>query len=214
MFTSPFGSAKVTQPKQTSPKKEHSPAVLSPSDSSPEELQLLRRARALEEDALALVHDRYYNAIFRYIAFRVDDYATSEDLTSEVFMRLLTALRDHTAPQNTLRGWLFGTATRVVQDFFRKKYNRPVVDIDEQWADDNETPAQMVDKKLDQEKLYHALQQLTEEQQQVLAFRFGQGLTAEEVAKLLGKSSAAVKMLQARALASLARLMAEGGVTP
>lgn len=212
MFTSPFGLAGVKKNQLTPAEKEHSPAVLSPSDSSPEELQLLRRARALEEDALALVHDRYYNAIFRYIAFRVDDYATSEDLTSEVFIRLLTALRDHTAPQNTLRGWLFGTATRVVQDFFRKKYNRPLVAMDEQWADDNESPAQMVDKKLDQEKLYHALQQLTEEQQEVLAFRFGQGLTAGEIAGLLGKSEAAVKMLQARALASLSRLMAEGGV--
>ena len=79
-----------------------------------DELTLLARARQLDPEALAHIHDTYYTSIFRYVAFRVGDHATAEDLTSEVFTRLLTALRDKGAPQNTLRGWLYGVAARVV----------------------------------------------------------------------------------------------------
>ena len=59
-----------------------------------DELALLARARTLDADALAEVHDRYYAPIFRYVAFRVSDREVAEDLTREVFTRLLSALRD------------------------------------------------------------------------------------------------------------------------
>lgn len=55
--------------------------------------------------------------------------------------------------------------------------------------------------------LRKALLQLTEEQQHVIALRFGQGLSLVETAQLLEKSVGAVKALQHRALASLARFI-------
>ncbi len=85
-----------------------------------EELVLLHRGRSLEQEALTAIHNSYYPGIYRYITFRVDDRYTAEDLTSEVFLRLLKALRDHTAPQKTLRGWLYGVASKVVKDYYRQ----------------------------------------------------------------------------------------------
>jgi RNA polymerase sigma factor (sigma-70 family) len=86
-----------------------------------EELILLNRARSLNQDALAEIHERYYTPIYRYISFRVSDLQTVEDLTSEVFLRLLNALRDRHAPQNTLQGWLYGVASSVVKEYYRQK---------------------------------------------------------------------------------------------
>ena len=86
-----------------------------------DEMQLLARARALDPEALSQVHNEYYRPIFRYVSFRVGDHKAAEDLTSEVFTRLLSALRDKTAPQNTLRGWLYGVAARVVSDHYRRQ---------------------------------------------------------------------------------------------
>src|SRR5512139_1491914 len=96
-----------------------------------DELTLLARARQLDPEVLARIHDMYYTSIFRYVAFRVSDHATAEELTSEVFTRLLTALRDKNAPQNTLRGWLYGVAARVVSDHHRKAFRAPQVELDE-----------------------------------------------------------------------------------
>ncbi len=170
-----------------------------------DELTLLARARTLDPEALALIHDRYYSAIYRYIAFRVGERETAEDLTSEVFTRLLTALRDRHAPQNTLRGWLYGVAARVVADHHRKQYRAPQVELDETLVSSDADPAELLEGKLTQEDLKQAMQELTEEQRHVLGLRFGADLPIQEVARTLGKTEGAIKQLQARAVAALAR---------
>lgn len=170
-----------------------------------DEQVLLARARQLDTEALALIHDTYYTPIFRYVAFRVSDRDVAEDLTSEVFTRLLTALRDRNAPQNTLRGWLYGVAARVVSDYHRKRYRAPEVELDESLISRDASPAEIVEQMMTHAELKDAMAQLTEEQQHVLGLRFGYDMPIQEVARALGKSEGAIKQLQARAVAALAR---------
>lgn len=174
-----------------------------------DEMTLLARARALDDEALAEIHDRYYEPIFRYIVFRVSNQQVAEDLTSEVFVRLLSALRDHTAPQNTIRGWLYGVAFRVVNDFHRKQYRREEVQLNDGIASDVSEPLETVAKHLNWRELRAAMATLTESQREVIALRFGQEMPIRDVAQLLGKTEGAVKQLQARAIASLARTLKE-----
>lgn len=170
-----------------------------------DELALLARARKLDLDALAEIHDTYYTPIFRYIAFRVSDRDVAEDLTSEVFTRLLSALRDKNAPQNTLRGWLYGVAARVVSDYHRKQYRAPEVELNDTMVSPEHNPLEAVEALMAHEDLKQALQQLTEDQQHVLGLRFGYDMSVQEVARVLGKTEGAIKQLQARAIAALAR---------
>ena len=178
----------------------------------PDEMILLSRARQLDPAALAEIHETYYAAIFRYVAFRVGDRDTAEDLTSEVFTRLLTALRDKHAPQNTLRGWLYGVAARVVSDHHRKAYRAPQVELKEALISADHDPADIVEGRLTQEHLNRALQDLTEEQRHVLSLRFGADMPIQDVARTLGKSEGAIKQLQARAVAALARKLSPQAV--
>ena len=168
-------------------------------------LTLLARARRLDPEALAMIHDTYYTAIYRYIAFRVGERETAEDLASEVFTRLLTALRDRNAPQNTLRGWLYGVAARVVADHHRRQYRTQQVELDETLASDAHDPAMLLEHKLTHESLKQAMEELTEEQRHVLGLRFGADMPIQDVARTLGKSEGAIKQLQARAVAALTR---------
>ncbi len=166
---------------------------------------LLARARSLDEDALAMIHDTYYTPIFRFIAMKTGDRELAEDLTSDVFLRLLSALRDKTAPQKTLRGWLYAVASRVVADHFRRRYRREEVELPETLESGAINPARAAEVQSEWNELYQALSMLTEDQQDVIALRFGQGLPIKEVAALIDKSEGAVKQLQARAVAALAR---------
>lgn len=175
-----------------------------------DELGLLARAQALDSQALAQIHDAYYRPIFRYVAFRVDDHQVAEDLTSEVFTRLLTALHRRQLPRRTLEGWLFGVAARVVSDHYRKHYRTRQVGLDESLASTEASPAEVVDIMMIRETLKRAMATLTEDQQHVIALRFGQEMPIREVAQIMGKSEGAVKQLQVRALAMLARKMPAG----
>lgn len=173
-----------------------------------DELTLLHRARALDPDALAEIHDTYYASIYRYIVLRVSDHQTAEDLTSEVFTRLLHALQDKTAPTNTIRGWLFSVASRAVKDYYRGYYRQEKTNVDHLAPDEPVAPERILEQKISQEALLAAVTDLTEDQQEVIALRFGYGMPIQEVADTVGKSLGSVKMLQARAIAALSQKLA------
>lgn len=177
-----------------------------------DELELLALARSLDEGALARIHDMYYQPLFRYIAFRVSDQQVAEDLTGEVFLRLLNALRDWTAPHKTLRGWLYGVAGRLVADYYRREKRYQQIELDEGVAGADDL-THVIEMELTHENLRMAMKRLTEEQQNVIALRFGWEMSIQEVAALLGKSEGAVKQLQARAVAALTRAMASEGAS-
>ncbi len=176
-----------------------------------DEQTLLGRARALDQEALAQIHDHYYQAIFRYLAFRVADAPTAEDLAGEVFIRFLSALRDRSTPPNTIRGWLFGAAQNVLKEHYRKQKQMNWTELDESLVAAGRTPEQHLEDRLGKEQLRAALAELTPEQQEVLALRFGFGLAIKEVAKTVNKSEGSVKMLQLRAIGALTRRLQGAG---
>ena len=172
-----------------------------------DELALLSRARAFDQEALTQVHDLYYDAIFRYVSFRVGNVQTVEDLTSEVFTRFLRSLKEQNAPQNTIKGWLFGTASRVVKEYYRRESRAQLAPLSESIAAEGIDFDEKLQENLDNESLRQALAELTDDQQHVLAMRFGFGMAIRDVAKTMNKSEGSIKMLQARAIATLSRML-------
>ena len=177
-----------------------------------DERHLLNRARALDPDALAAIHDAHYEGVYRYLSFRVDDVQTAEDLASEVFTRFLGALRDRNRPPNTIRGWLYGAAGYVVKEHYRRRKKQAYAPLDENLPSRAAGPEQRAEALMANEALRQAMATLTEEQQHILALRFGLSMPIKEVADAVGKSEGAVKMLQARAVAALTRQLDGGGL--
>ena len=171
------------------------------------ELLLLDRARSLDDDALTEIHNAYYVAIYRYISFRIADPQMAEDLTSEVFVRFLHALRDKNAPRNSLRGWLYGAASNVVKEQYRRQKKATHTQLHDHIASDHASPEQQLEAKTSREQLSAAMLTLTAEQQQVLALRYGAEMPIRELAEAMGKSEGAIKMLRARAVTALSGLL-------
>ena len=170
---------------------------------------LLERARKFDRQALAEIHDQFYPAIYRYVRFRVDDEPTCEDIASEVFVRFLHALRAERKIEDA-RGWLMGTASNLVSDYYRERYRRPQENLDQhEDVIEQQTTELASDQSFVLAELRRALHRLTPDQQHVLTLRFTQELSLEETARLIGKTINAVKVLQFRALAALRRHMAE-----
>lgn len=172
-----------------------------------DELLLLHRAKSLDQDALAQVHEQYYDAIYRYMAYRENDLLMAEDLTSEVFIRFLHAIQQKNAPQNTIRGWLFGTASLILKEHYRKKKRTQLIELEDALPHEWVEPTEKLEAQENKKALHQAMADLTEEQQQVLALRFGYEMAVRDVAETMNKSEGSVKMLQARAIAALTRMM-------
>lgn len=176
-----------------------------------DEMALLARARRLETSALTTIHEQYYDAIYRYIHFRIGNTMVAEDLASDVFVRLLNALRDKHAPQNSIRGWLYSVAANVVADYYRKMGRMEETILHDEVAAQKALPEELVSQQLSAESLHAAIQTLPDSQQAVLSLRFGAGLRIKEVATLLDKSEGAIKQLQLRAVTALARQLSLQG---
>jgi RNA polymerase sigma-70 factor (ECF subfamily) len=175
-----------------------------------DEEQLLEAARQLDPVKLGQLHDCFYESIYRYVRYRVSDSQFAEDAASEVFVRLLDTLHRGKAPRSSLRGWLFGTASNIVNDHFRRNYKSRDQDLSHHEslpAHAEGNPEEEYQRSMTHEALRAALARLTAEQQHVVTLRFGQGLSHREVAELMGKSEGAVKLLQLRALRSLRRIL-------
>ena len=166
---------------------------------------LLRRIQRHDQQALAEVYDRYFDQLYRYLNYRLAEPEVAADLTGEVFLALVQALKAGRPPKTSLTGWLYAVARNLAADYIKKK-TQTVSLVEELVA---EEPALIEQVHLSQLApiLRKAILQLTEEQQHVIALRFGQELSLAETAQLLEKSVGAVKALQHRALASLARFM-------
>lgn len=166
---------------------------------------LLVRIQRHDQQALAEVYDRYFDQIHRYLSYRLGESDVAADLAGEVFLALVKALKVGKPPKTSLSGWLYTVARNLAADYIRDKGR--TVSLVEDLVSDEPPLADQAHLSHLAPVLRNAILQLTEEQQHVIALRFGQELSLAETAEILDKSVGAIKALQHRALASLARLM-------
>jgi RNA polymerase sigma-70 factor (ECF subfamily) len=170
--------------------------------------QLLAQAKQLDPAALRALHQRFYEPVARYIQFKVGDPHLVEDLTGEVFVRVLQGLRRGQAWQDSPQGWIMGIARHVVADHYRQKERVPEVELSDQLAATAATnPAHQAVLSERKRLLAQAIQQLSEEQRDVILLRFMEGIDIQGVAKAINKTPGAVKALQYRALRALAGIV-------
>jgi RNA polymerase sigma-70 factor (ECF subfamily) len=174
---------------------------------SDDEVKLIQQAKQGDPAAFAEIYEQCQPAIYRYIFYQVGDAASAEDLTSEVFVRLVDKIDRFTYRGRPLLAWLYTIARNLVTDHRRRvKLSQPL-ELEKQLIADTVDVEETIEDKLAHRRVSAAIARLTEEQRQVILLRFVEGLDNDSTALILGKSVNAVKALQHRALAALRRIL-------
>jgi len=180
------------------------------------EQALIRAAQQGDKRAFAALYRAYVDKIYRYIYYRVDNNAdVAEDLTSEVFTRLVESLptyEDRTVP---LLVWLYRVAHARVVDYYRRsKHASKTDDIETlELGADSDLDAPLV-SEYQSLQIQEAMLTLTDGQRQVVILGFIEGYNLETTARLLGKTVDAIKAMQYRALQTLAQALRRQGYDP
>jgi RNA polymerase sigma-70 factor (ECF subfamily) len=174
---------------------------------------LIRRAQDGESIVVSEIYDRYQRGIFRYLYYRVGDQQTAEDLTSEVFLRMIEKLSNYQDQRTSFQAWLFQIARNLSIDHYRKMSVRNNVQLGEEFPGSGEGQLELIDRELTSEKLSRALGELPDNQRDVIIMRFVVGMPIGEVAETLHKTKDSIKGLQRRALLALRDRMTEWEVT-
>lgn len=194
--------------------------------SGPQELTLEER-RLLPrrgEAALARFFDVWFPRIYSFVRRTVADEHLAEDLTQEVFAHVHRALESYD-PERELKPWVFTIAANKIRDHWRSRRHR---DTREETAMESEeghdllpgvfTPPEgdLTREEL-QREVQRAISELPEGMRLTLTMRLYEGLSFEEIGRVLDRNDVAVRKRYSRALEALRgrlegayRLHAEG----
>lgn len=174
-----------------------------------DESRWVERAVQGDTEAIAWLYRRYAPAVFRYLYYRLGDTEVAEEMTSEVFLRALEALPRYRQRGRPFLAWLYRIAGARSRDYHRRcrRQGRVMPEMPSSLP----SPEEEAEAHLTAGELQRALAHLTPLQQQVIVLRFIEGLTHSQVARIMGRSEGAIRILQYRALEALRRLLAEAG---
>lgn len=166
-------------------------------------------AHAARDDPREFVwlYERYVARIYRYCRLRLNDPASAEDATSDVFLRALERIGGYRG--GSFGAWLFAITRNVVIDTYRQR--KPVgleaVPVPEASAP---TPEDWAVASAERDALRGAIAGLTDDQRTVIELQLA-GWTGPQIAAAIDRSPEAVKMLRYRAMRRMRELLMEMG---
>ena len=174
---------------------------------------LLTAARAGAGWAFTRLYQGLAPAVAGYLT--VQGAAEPDDLTSEVFQRAFAGIGSFSGDEAGFRSWVFTIAHNALVDDRRRRDRRPVTAPTrtggpEPVGGDVEDDAL---RRLSEERVRRLCDLLSPDQRDVLLLRLLAGLTLEETATALGRTTGAVKALQHRGVATLRRHLQREGVS-
>ena len=171
---------------------------------------LIRRAQALDPEALAELYDRHFDGIYRYVYTRLHHHADAEDLTEQVFLKMVDSIDRYRPRGVAFSSWLYRIAHNLLVDRYRRAGREPMeLTAELRDARRHADPAAVAQHSEERRRLLAAVRRLTPEQQQVISMRFIDNLAIDEIARLMRRRAGAIHSMQHRALASLYRFLLE-----
>jgi RNA polymerase sigma factor (sigma-70 family) len=177
---------------------------------------VLDSARRGDRASLEALHHDLAPVVFGYL--RGQGAAEPDDLAAEVFVGVARGLRSFRGDERAFRSWVFSIAHRRLIDERRRLSRRKEQPVDpsdlaaglDRSGGDVEAEALA---RVGESWVLRAVGRLTPDQRAVLLLRVVADLSVEEVARIVGRTSGAVKALQRRALSALARQIDREGVS-
>ncbi|NLZ52073.1 MAG: sigma-70 family RNA polymerase sigma factor [Thermoanaerobacteraceae bacterium] len=157
------------------------------------------------EKEFTYIFETYYKKVFNFVYYRVNHYYTAEDLTSQVFEKVMIKINTYDETKSPFEVWLFAIARNTVNDYFRNLQNHKFFSIDtiKNLISKKKTPEDIVEIAETNDELLKALSILDERERNLVALKFGAGLKNVEIAKVLGLTESNVGVILFRTMKKL-----------
>ena len=166
--------------------------------------ELIARAAKGDREAFGALYERYVFRVFRHVYYLTSDPHTAEDLTAQTFLNALEAITRYEMRGVPFLAWLLRIAYNLTVNHrkVRKNGTAPLPEGLE-IEGTSYSPEASCEAKADGERVWEVVRRLRGDQRQVIVMRFIDGLSYPDIARVLGKSIGAVRVIQYRALCAL-----------
>ncbi|WP_070001169.1 sigma-70 family RNA polymerase sigma factor [Cellulosilyticum sp. I15G10I2] len=148
----------------------------------------------VREQELTYLFETYYKRVYNCIYYRVHCQYVSEDLTSQVFEKIMLKLHTYKEERSNFEVWLFAIVRNVVNDYFRSKKKHQWISIDSilHLKSASKEPEALIISRETSSELLEAIKVLEENERHLIAYKFGASLKNKEIAQILGMSESNV----------------------
>jgi RNA polymerase sigma-70 factor (ECF subfamily) len=171
-------------------------------DNNPVDEAALVEAARHNPEAFSAVYHRYVTPVYCYLYKWAGSQAEAEDLTAQVFTEVLEGLAQY-QERGTFAAWLFTIARRKAIAAYRRQQSNLPLDQIEEISGSEEDPLEHLERDENQARMAVLFAGLQSDQQDLLRLRFTARLGYAEIAAVLKRSEAAVKMAVYRLLRQL-----------
>lgn len=163
------------------------------------------------EDALTLF-ERWYeqeaDQLYRFIWVRVQDTPLAEEVMATVCEEVITHINRYDPQRGSMRAWIYGIARNILRSTYRAAQRGPqqvtLERAENRPASTHARPVEAAAQRRDEiERVLRHLETLSEADREVIALRYGAGLTNPEIAEVTGMSLNYVAVRLHRAIKKL-----------
>lgn len=168
----------------------------------------------LNDEELITIFEIYHKKIYSYIHYRVGNHAVAQDLTSEVFEKVITYRRSYSRKKGSIEVWLFTIAKNNILNYFRdqKRHSWMSLETVLEIFSSKRTPEDVTLEHENNTELYKALRILNERERNIIALKFGSNLTNIKIAEIMNLSESNVGSILYRTMKKLKKEMEQEGV--
>jgi RNA polymerase sigma-70 factor (ECF subfamily) len=168
----------------------------------------IARAKQGDMSALHFLYVRFADDVCGYVSSIVGDRHEAEDITQNVFAKLMTAIQKYEPRDVPFAAWILRVSRNVALDHLRARRQIPFEEI----RIDDKGNEQLGFQR--SQSLREALMRLPPEQREVLVLRHMVGLSPREIAQRLGKTEASIHGLHHRGRGALCQALREFEAAP
>lgn len=164
------------------------------------------------ETDFTYIFETYYKRVYNYIYYRVNSSYVADDLTSQVFEKIMIKIETYNEDKAPFEVWLFAIARNVINDYFRdtKKHKFFSIDLIKNLISNKKTPEDVVEISETKDELLDALKILDKRDRNIIGLKFGAELKNIEIAEILELTESNVGVILYRTMKKLKKEL-EGG---
>jgi RNA polymerase sigma-70 factor, ECF subfamily len=176
-----------------------------------------QRSKAALDVEFSELYRAHLRDVYSYAYYRVGNHHDAEDLTEQTFLQAYRHFEraQRESDGRPLRPWLIRIAHNLAANLYRDRARKPAASIEESPAlSDPHTTEQLVEDREQLQGVLDGVSRLPDDRREALIMRFALGMDNREIARALGRSDGATKVLIHRAIKQLHELVGEGLQAP
>jgi RNA polymerase sigma-70 factor, ECF subfamily len=168
--------------------------------------------KARLDEEFSRLYKAHLRDVYSYSYYRVGNHHDAEDLTTQTFLQAYRHFEraQRESDGRPLRPWLIRIAHNLAANYYRDRSRKPQTPIEDAGPiAATHTTELLVEKREDLERILACVQQLPDDRREALIMRFALGMDNREIARSLGRTDGATKVLLHRAIRQLEELVRE-----